>query len=273
MAIRNAKRWAPRSASVYLGVASGFLVAFGLRLVLHPVLEDHYPFVLFSMCALLVEFFAGLWPALTVTIAGFFLGLYFFVPPYDSFEIPTVEDAVYIFGYFVVALLGIGLIEWLQRTKYEARLLTDLAHSQLEMLKRSQDERSRAENAARESEQRYQELASRLEEVWYMRRVKGNFEYVNDRFYECTGLAPGSLEGSGWLRAVHPEDVEAVRQAEHEIVASGARKRCDLRLRMADGSYRGFEGVWSCVDDARGRSVKWSGVASSPPSAAETAAR
>ena len=260
MSIRNAKRWAPGGAGPYAIAALGLAIATVVRFALHPVLHDNLPFLTFTVAALLVEFYCGLGPALVVVAGGFVIGTYCFVPPYGVILMPEPWDAVYTVGYFAVVLLGIALIESLQRSRYEARLLREVAQSRLEMLERSHAGRMQAEDSARHSAEQYAALASSMPQVWYMRRLDGNFEYVNDAFYELTGLAPGSLEGRGWLEVIHPDDAAGVQSAWRRVTASGSERVSGFRLRMADGSYRHFTGRLSCIEDKRGKIIKWAGI-------------
>lgn len=264
MTIRNTKRWAPGGAGPYAVAVAAAAIAFAVRYGLHPVLQDRFAFLFFAIAALLIEFLAGLGPALLVVAVGLAVGGYFFVPPFDSFAVPEGFELVVIGFYLVATLTGIILIESLQRSRYEARLLQEVAQSRLEMLERSNRQRVLAEHAARESEDRFQALASGMPQIWYMRRLDGNFEYVNDQYYELTGLSPGSLEGNGWLQAIHPGDVERVKSEWTRIVATGEAHASGFRLRMADGSYRTFEGQLSCIEDPRGKIIKWAGASVGP---------
>jgi len=264
MTIRNTKRWAPGGASPYAFAIVAVVIAFTVRFALHPLLQGRFAFLFFTIAALLIEFYAGLGPALLVVAGGLVIGGYFFVPPFNSFDIPEGFDLVTIGLYLTIALVGIILIESLQRSRYEAQLLQEVAQSHLEMLERSESRRLRAEAAARKSEEKFHTLASGLPQIWYMRRLDGNFEYVNDRFYELTGLAPGSLEGSGWLKAIHPDDVERVKTEWSRIVETGEEHSSGFRLRMADGSYHYFAGRLSCIQDPRGKIIKWAGASAEP---------
>ncbi len=258
--IKNAKRWAPGGMKPYALAVLGLATASSIRYALHPILQDKLPFMLFIVSALLVEFYLGLGPALVVVAGGYFIGTYYFVPPYGEFLMPEAWDLVYTVGYFAIVLLGIALIESLQRSKHGARLMRDVAQSRLEMFERGHAVRIQAEEAARFSEKQYQALASNMPQVWYMRRVDGNFEYVNDEFYELTGVAPGSLEENGWLHSIHPDDAKGVQSSWVRIAATGEECRSEFRLRMADGAYRYFTGRLSCVEDKRGKIIKWIGV-------------
>jgi len=258
--IRNARRWADGGARSYAVAVAALAVASAIRFVLHPVLEANLPFMTFTVAALLVEFFCGLAPALFVVTGGLLIGTYYFVPPYKTLLIPEVWDSIFVGGYLVIVLLGVVLIESLQRSRYEARLLREVAQSRLDMLERSQRDRKSAEDATRQSERRYIALASNLAQVSYMRRLDGHFEYVNDRFYELTGLAPGCLEESGWLDTIHPDDAGRVRAALQHVAETGTEQQCGFRIRMADGCYGYFAGQMTRAEDKLGKIIKWTGT-------------
>ena len=104
-----------------------------------------------------------------------------------------------------------------------------------------------------------------------MRRLDGHFEYVNDEFYQLTGLAPGTLEGRGWLQVIHPDDAKDVQASWGRITATGGECPSGFRLRMADGSYRHFAGRLSCIEDKRGKIIKWAGIGSEPDAQGQAA--
>ena len=128
------------------------------------------------------------------------------------------------------------------------------------MLERSHAGRLLAEDTARRSAEQYQELATSVAQVWYMRRLDGNFEYVNDEFYRLTGLAPGSLEARGWLDVIHPDDTASVQSSWSHVATTGVECASEFRLRMADGSFRHFSGTLSRIEDKRGKIIKWAGI-------------
>ena len=169
MRLRNAKRWGPGGVRPYAVGVFAVTIAFTVRYALHPVLGDNLPFVCFTFAALLTEFFVGLGPALLVSALGLLSGTYFFVPPFNSFGLPEAQDLIFAGGYLSVTLLGIILIEALQRAKYQMRLIGDVAQSRLEMLERSDAGRTRAEARALQHEERFQSLASTLPHVWHIR--------------------------------------------------------------------------------------------------------
>jgi len=259
MPVRNARRWAPGGWRSWAGACGAVGLAFLIRFELHSVLQSEYPFLLFTIAALLVEFFLGLAPAIFVVIAGLLLGTYFFVPPYNSFFVPEPLDLFFVAGYLIINGLAIALIEDLQRSKYALGLMKDVLQSRLEMLERSNMEREFAEKQAQESSERFRSLASSFPQVLYMRRVGGEFEYLNEAFYRYTGLDAGLLGEAGWLAAVHPEDTERVTRACERVGHSGTSETMQLRLRLTDANYEQFTGTLSRIEGKHGKDIKWVG--------------
>ena len=257
--IRNARRWAPGGWQSWAGACGAAGLAFLIRFELHPVLQSEYPFLLFTVTALLVEFFLGLGPAIFVVIAGFLLGTYFFVPPYNSILVPEPRDLFFVAGYLIINALAITLLEDLQRSKYALGLMKDVLQSRLEMLERSNTEREFAERQAQESSERFHSLAASFPQILYMRRVGGEFEYLNEVFFHYTGLDAGLLGEAGWLTAIHPEDTARVTRACERVGLSGSSETMQLRLRMADGSYEQFVGPLSRIEGTHGKDIKWVG--------------
>ncbi|HEX8307414.1 MAG TPA: PAS domain S-box protein [Allosphingosinicella sp.] len=96
----------------------------------------------------------------------------------------------------------------------------------------------RAQQALAESEARFRNMADSAPVMMWVTDAGGHCTYLNRRWYEFTGQAPGQGEGLGWLDAVHPEDREIAEQAFHAANARRRDYRVDFRLRRADGAYR-----------------------------------
>jgi len=114
-----------------------------------------------------------------------------------------------------------------------------------------------AERAAQENSERFDSLAAGLPQILYMRRVDGEFEYLNEQFYRSTGLTAGALGHDGWLAAVHPDDIRAVNEAFERVAATGINEELRLRLRMVDGAYELFGGPLTRLDGRHGKDIKW----------------
>jgi PAS domain S-box-containing protein len=121
----------------------------------------------------------------------------------------------------------------------------------------------RAEQALRESEQRFRTLCDTVPVVIWMSDLDGRCTYINKQWIEFTGKTLDQALGEGWLRSVHPDDREHALNT--FVKASDARKEysMEFRRRRADGEYRwifdtgvplytslgGFAGyIGSCID-------------------------
>jgi len=107
--------------------------------------------------------------------------------------------------------------------------------------------RRRAEQALRESEERFRNMADNSPVMVWVTEPDGTASYLSRSWYEFTGQAPGAALGFGWLDAVHPDDREASRLA---FLAANERReafRLEHRLRRADGTFG-----W-VIDSARPR--------------------
>ncbi|MEW5847821.1 MAG: ATP-binding protein [Myxococcota bacterium] len=91
-----------------------------------------------------------------------------------------------------------------------------------------------------EAERRYRNLAEAVPQIVWRATPDGTWEYVNRRWLEATGLAPGQALGEGWTHALHPADVDPHRLSWQESVRSGAPFERESRLRSAEGSYRWY---------------------------------
>lgn len=120
-----------------------------------------------------------------------------------------------------------------------------------------------AEEALRESEQRFRTLCDTVPIVIWMSDLSGRCTYVNKQWIEFTGKTLDQALGEGWLKSVHPDDREHALAT--FVKASDARKEysMEFRRRRADGEYRwildtgvplytslgGFAGyIGSCID-------------------------
>ncbi len=102
--------------------------------------------------------------------------------------------------------------------------------------------RKQAEEALRESEQRYQTLA-RLSPVGIFRSdAEGNNIYSNERWCEITGQSLETAGGNGWADALHPEDKERAFTSWQTAALSGVPFQHEMRLVRPDGTS-----VWCLV--------------------------
>jgi PAS domain S-box-containing protein len=99
-------------------------------------------------------------------------------------------------------------------------------------------ERKRTQEALRESEERFRNLADQAPVLIWMAGVKRHTYYFNRTWQTFTGRSTAQEYGQGWQQGVHPEDLPRVLAAYESAFASRSPFNIEYRLRHADGNYR-----------------------------------
>jgi PAS domain S-box-containing protein len=99
-------------------------------------------------------------------------------------------------------------------------------------------DRLRAEQALRESEQRFRTMSDHAPVVIWTSGPDAKIEFVNQYAVTLTGRAFDELTGEGWKEVMHPEDLEQQDRTRVPVVAAGREYRLEYRIRRADGEYR-----------------------------------
>ena len=68
----------------------------------------------------------------------------------------------------------------------------------------------------------------------------GSVDFLNHRWYECTGISDNKAFGHGWQGAIHPADPTELLDRWRAVLASGERGDMRARIRRFDGEYRQF---------------------------------
>ena len=89
----------------------------------------------------------------------------------------------------------------------------------------------------------------------------GSNEFVNKRWAEFTGLSPEKTAGSGWLVAVHDQDLQPFVDRWRACLATGEAFESEARFRCAaNGEYRWLLARGVPLRDERGKILRWHGV-------------
>lgn len=160
---------------------------------------------------------------------------------------------------------GDGQYRWFY---FSGRKLTDAngvvrwfgCNIDIENLQSAENRLRASEAALRESEHKLNLVINTIPAMTWSCTPDGQLEYWNRNFISFVGLDIEDLQGFGFYRVFHPDDVERMRVTWEEIVATGQPNPVDARIRRFDGEYRWFNLQQSPLIDAQGDVVRWYGV-------------
>src|SRR5216684_4391231 len=122
-------------------------------------------------------------------------------------------------------------------------------------------DRKRSEEQLRTSEMNLRRMTETIPEMLWSATVDGAIDYCNARVLDYTGLSHGEIQGTGWMKTIHPDDADNIARAWTDSVESGNPFQFEFRcLRASDSMYR-----W-CVSSALplrasdGDILKWYGT-------------
>jgi PAS domain S-box-containing protein len=180
------------------------------------------------------------------------------------------------YGISIVTILVLGAAiltsEVDRQTQVEVRRLNDRLEQRVaertrelaaanEELRCEIAERQRAEGALRRSEDHLRLVLDTTPALIHSARPDGYIDYFNQRWLTYVGLSLEDLQGWGWTKAIHPEDLEGIVEKWRASLANGKPFVHEARLRRGDGEYR-----WQFLRkvplrDMQGNIVKWYGSA------------
>ena len=120
-------------------------------------------------------------------------------------------------------------------------------------------ERKAAEERLRESDAKFQAIANSVDQMIWSTTPDGYHDYYNQRWYEFTGVPPGSTDGLEWKGIFHPDDQERAWNRWQRCLESGETYEIEYRLRHHSGTYRWVLGRAQAERDTAGRITRWYG--------------
>ena len=122
------------------------------------------------------------------------------------------------------------------------------------------NERRMAEEAVRESEQRWRSLTEALPQLVWSATPDGACDYFSTQWTEYTGVVESELLGWRWMDVLHPDDRQSTRQFWTDSVAGRRPYDVEYRVRRHDGAYGWFKTRGVPIRDSNGDIVKWFGT-------------
>jgi PAS domain S-box-containing protein len=152
-----------------------------------------------------------------------------------------------------------GSVHWLQTVR---RPLFDEHGRATQVLGVATDitQRKLADDALRESEERFRTLADNISQFAWMADAAGSRFWYNRRWYEYTGTTFEEMRGWGWENVHHPDHVDRVRETWRKARDSGKSWEGTFPMRGRDGRYRWFLSHATPIRDDQGRIARWFGT-------------
>jgi two-component system sensor histidine kinase/response regulator len=239
---------APRARLVAYSLAVlGPGVSLLLRWPLWPVLEDRLPHMTFLPAVALAAYYGGLRPGLLATLLSALAADYFLLTWHTSLDVSFAHIGT---GFCLFVLTGVilsGLSESLHRARH--RILID--------------ERLRAEEARRETEDRFRQLAENINEIFWMTDARHErVLYISPGYEEVWGRTCQSLyeQPQSWVENIHPDDrgsvIESIEQRRQGVFNDGV-----FRVVRPDGSIRWIRSRAFPIKDPAGQISRIAGLA------------
>ena len=118
-------------------------------------------------------------------------------------------------------------------TEDDFRLFDVLARQAADLI-----ERTRAEEALRESEERFRLIANTAPVIIWMSDVNKGCTFINQTWLDLTGQALDAVLENGWTDRIHPGDVDQCQDIYARAFERRQQFQIDFRLRQRDGAYR-----------------------------------
>jgi PAS domain S-box-containing protein len=128
----------------------------------------------------------------------------------------------------------------------------------------------RTEAALRESEDHFRHMMRLSPHVPWVLDAQGAVIEASPRWEAITGQPMSEAMGTGWLRAVHPDDVPRTREAIVRTLQTGMPIDIDYRVRQTDGEWKWMRSrgaprfspsgkivsIYGVVEEANGRTAQ-----------------
>src|SRR5665213_3316473 len=126
-------------------------------------------------------------------------------------------------------------------------------------LRTALQDREEALRDAEKAHERFRFMAESMPQKIFTATPSGDLDYFNRQWIEFCGLPFEEIKNWGWIRFVHPDDVEENIQAWRRSVETGEPFLFQHRFRRADGEYRWHLSRVHAMRDIAGNISMWIG--------------
>jgi PAS domain S-box-containing protein len=120
--------------------------------------------------------------------------------------------------------------------------------------------RKHAEEALAESEDHYRHAVELNPQIPWTAEPDGTILDASLRWETLTGLSKEKSLGTGWVRAIHPDDLTPTLKAWEKAIRTGEPVDMQYRLHCVDGVWRWMRARASPRRDEDGKIIRWYGT-------------
>ncbi|MFN3549065.1 MAG: sensor histidine kinase [Mesorhizobium sp.] len=106
----------------------------------------------------------------------------------------------------------------------------------------------------------FRSLTDAMPQMVWSTRPDGYHDYYNAKWYDFTGVPPGSTDGEGWAGMFHPDDQPSAWERWRQSLETGDPYEVEYRLRHRSGLYRWTIGRAHPIRNDSGDIVRWIGT-------------
>jgi two-component system, cell cycle sensor histidine kinase and response regulator CckA len=122
-------------------------------------------------------------------------------------------------------------------------------------------ERKRAEEALRQSEEKYRTILGNIEDGYYEADIAGNFTFFNDAACRMVGYSKDELMGMNNRQYMDQENAKKLYQVSNKVFRTGEpAKGFDWEIIRKDGTKRFIEASISLIKNSSGQPIGYRGV-------------
>jgi diguanylate cyclase (GGDEF)-like protein/PAS domain S-box-containing protein len=127
-------------------------------------------------------------------------------------------------------------------------------------VQRDSSRRQLAEQAHREGEERFRDLANNISQLAWMADATGWIFWYNQRFLDYTGTTLEEMADLGRKKVHHPDHIKRVTDKLHRCFQTGEIWEDTFPLRGKDGQYRWFLSRAVPIRNSEGKVLRWFGT-------------
>ncbi|MEX0272435.1 ATP-binding protein [Leptolyngbyaceae cyanobacterium UHCC 1019] len=128
--------------------------------------------------------------------------------------------------------------------------------------KQIETERQQSENALKQSEEKFRQLANAMPQIVWTTDAMGELEYISDQWFQYTGMTLEQTRDRAQVtQFMHPDDVQPNLEQWQIALASKTLYQAEFRLKHAsDGIYHWYLGRAVPVKNEQGQVIRWYGT-------------